>query len=152
MFSRLLGLVFCVAIFSGCTSSTVIKSVPSGAKLYVDGALVGKTPYTYSDTKFIGSSTRLELKKNGCSPWTGLISRNEKFEIGPCIGGVFVYVPFLWIMGYHPMRTYELECGSQTSIFERGNIVAELAKGKSEQVLQSSCYSLSLSPSAHAEG
>jgi hypothetical protein len=34
--------------------------------------------------------------------------RNEEFQLGPCIGGVFFLVPFLWVMGYNPEHNYEL--------------------------------------------
>ena len=30
-------------------------------------------------------------------------------EGGPCIGGAFVLIPWLWIMGYRPDHNYELE-------------------------------------------
>lgn len=58
-------LVCLSALFAlmGCVSSTTIRTTPQGAKLYVDGEYLGKTPYTYSDKKFVGSVTTLELKK-----------------------------------------------------------------------------------------
>ena len=71
---------------------------------------LGVTSYTYSDTKIVGSTTQVSLKKAGCREKNVIMTRSEKFEVGPCIGGVLVLVPFLWIMGYQPQRTYELEC------------------------------------------
>ncbi len=32
-------------LFTSCASTTMIHSIPSGAKLYVDGEPVGSTPY-----------------------------------------------------------------------------------------------------------
>ena len=64
----------------------------------------------HSDTKIIGATTHIKLKKKGCEDWSGVMTRSEKFEVGPCIGGVLVGVPFLWVMGYNPERTYELQC------------------------------------------
>ena len=93
-----------------CASYTMITSNPQGAKVYLDGMYVGKTPYTHSDTKIVGATTQIKLTKEGCEPLTTFMSRDEKFEIGPCIGGALVAVPFLWIMGYHPTRGYELHC------------------------------------------
>jgi hypothetical protein len=37
-----------------------------------------------------------------------VITRNEQFSVGACIGGVLVLVPFLWIMEYKPEHSYEL--------------------------------------------
>jgi hypothetical protein len=93
---------------AGCASTTIIRSDPTGATLYVDGSKVGKTPYTYSDTKIVSSTTRIKLKKEGYEELESAITRNEKLEIGPCIGGVFLLVPFLWVMGYQPEHNYEL--------------------------------------------
>lgn len=96
-------------VFSaGCTSATIIRSDPSGATVYVDGSRVGKTPYTYSDTKMVSSTTHIKLKKDGYEDFETLLVRNEEFQLGPCIGGAFLIVPFLWVMGYHPEHNYEL--------------------------------------------
>ena len=46
---RLIALAMVFFFLFGCSSSTLIKSNPLGAKLYLDGQLKGKTPYPYSD-------------------------------------------------------------------------------------------------------
>ena len=94
----------------GCASTTRIESEPSGAKVYADGNYIGTSPVTYEDTKIIGSTTQIKLKKDGCKDTMVTLTRSEKFEVGPCIGGVLVLVPFLWVMGYNPEHTYELDC------------------------------------------
>jgi hypothetical protein len=97
------------AMFSAaCASSTMIRSDPSGATVYIDGSRVGQTPYIYEDTKTVSSTTRVKLRKEGYEDFETLIVRNEEFQLGPCIGGFFVLIPFLWVMGYKPERTYEL--------------------------------------------
>ena len=88
----------------------MIRSQPSGAKVYADGEYIGKTPISYSDQKIVGSSTKLTFKKSGCEEEHHLIQRNEEFQVGPCIGGVLVLFPFLWIMGYKNEHNYELSC------------------------------------------
>ncbi len=93
---------------TGCASSTLIKSSPPGARVYLDSESVGKTPYQMRDTKIVGSSTRVKLVLSGYEPYEAVIQRNEEFQVGPCIGGVLVLVPFLWVMGYKPEHTYEL--------------------------------------------
>ncbi len=97
-----------VMLLSGCASTTMIQSVPSGAKLYVDGETVGTTPYSYSDTKITGSSTLLRLEKEGYEVFNTSFSRNEEADVGAIIGGCFVWIPFLWTMKYKPTHTYEL--------------------------------------------
>ena len=105
---RLLSATTAAALFTGCTSTTIIRSDPPGATLYIDGSKVGKTPYTYSDTKTISATTRIKLKKEGYEEFETLMTRNEQFQVDACIGGVFFFVPFLWVMGYNPERNYEL--------------------------------------------
>jgi len=101
---------FCVA----CSSSTVLRSYPSGAKVYLNGEYVGNTPYTMTDSKTSWSSTALRLESPGYAPYVAVISRNEEFQVGACIGGLFLIVPFFWIMGYKPEHTYELRRGGGT--------------------------------------
>jgi len=105
---RLVCLFLVVCIITGCASTTVIKSVPDGATLYLNGERVGSTPYTYSDTKIVGSSNFVTLKKNGYQDFETVFSRTEEANIGAIIGGIFVLVPFLWVMGYKPIHTYEM--------------------------------------------
>jgi PEGA domain-containing protein len=101
-------LVF-VSLVISCSGSTMIKSIPSGAKLYVDGQYAGETPYHYSDQKIVTSETKLKLKLDGYRDFNIIMQRNEKFDPAACAGGCIVTVPFLWIMKYNPERTYELE-------------------------------------------
>ncbi len=95
-------------LFSSCASSTMIQSVPNGAKVYLDGEFVGETPYSHKDTKIVGSTISVKLKKEGYEPLNTSFSRNEQVDVGALIGGLFVWVPFLWIMKYKPTHTYEL--------------------------------------------
>ena len=87
---------------------TVIHSQPEGAKLYIDGEVHGKTPYSYSDTKIVGSSTHIRMVMDGYEDTNVVLQRNEEFSVGACIGGVLILFPFLWIMGYKAEHRYEL--------------------------------------------
>ena len=58
----------------------------------------------------LGSTTRITLKKEGCEDQSHILNRNEEFQVGACIGGAFVLVPFLWIMGYKAEHQYAFEC------------------------------------------
>lgn len=93
---------------TGCVSTTLIRSAPTGAKVYLDGEPVGKTPYSMSDTKIVGSSTHVKLVLEGYEQFDANIQRNEVFDAGACLGGVLVLFPFLWIQGYKPEHNYEL--------------------------------------------
>ncbi len=95
-------------VFAGCSSSTVIRSNVPGARVFLDGEYVGNTPYTMSDTKIVGSTTRVRIEAPGYAPTVASISRSEEFSVGACIGGVFLLVPFLWIMDYKPEHFYQM--------------------------------------------
>ncbi len=96
------------ALFSGCASTTVIQSSPSGAKVFLNGSYVGVTPYTMRDTKIVWTKTHVKLVKNNYQPFTTTIVKNEAADIGPIIGGFFVTVPWLWFMKYKPQHNYVL--------------------------------------------
>ena len=91
-----------------CASATVIHSVPEGAKLYADGEYKGVTPYAYSDTKIVGSTTQLRLVMEGYQEAVVSLQRNEQFSPGACFCGVLFFFPFLWIMSYRAEHRYEL--------------------------------------------
>ncbi len=99
--------------FAACTSTTMIRSTDSDAKIFVDGEYKGKGQFLHADTKIVGSTTLVRMEKDGCEPQTYHFSRTEEFDVGACIGGVLVYVPFLWIMKYKPERTYEYTCSKR---------------------------------------
>jgi len=95
-------------LLTSCSSTTMIQSIPSGAKVYLNGEIQGITPYKHKDTKITGSTTSVLLKKEGYAPFNTSFSRNEKISAGAIIGGCIVWVPFLWTMKYKPAHTYEL--------------------------------------------
>jgi len=97
-----------LAFLGACSSTTTIMSRPSGARLYLNGEAVGVTPYAMTDTKIIGSTTTVRLELPGYETTNAAITRNEQFDAGACIGGVFLLFPFLWIQGYNPTHIYEL--------------------------------------------
>ena len=105
-------LLVCSILFTSCVSTTIIRSVPSGAKVYINGEFVGTTPYTHSDTKIVGSTNDIKLEKEGFEPLYASFSRNEAVDVGAIIGGLFLLVPFLWIMKYKPVHIYELIPGN----------------------------------------
>ncbi len=95
-------------LLPSCVSTTMIQSSPSSAKIYIDGQPSGTTPYTYSDTKIVGSVTTVRLEKEGYEQLNTTFSRSEQADVGAIIGGIFVLFPFLWTMKYNPTHTYEM--------------------------------------------
>ncbi len=98
----------CSILLVSCSSTTMINSVPSDAIVFINGERVGKTPYLHSDSKTVGSTTLIKLEKEGYEPFYASFSRDESFDVGACIGGLFFLVPFLWIMKYKNSRSFEL--------------------------------------------
>ena len=108
-FIRILIYIFCfIFVFMGCASTTTIKSRPDGATVYVDNVKIGTTPMQHSDTDIAGSTRSLKLTKEGYKPLETTIRKNE-LQWGPLIGGLLVFIPFIWILGYPGTYDFELE-------------------------------------------
>ncbi|HEY4799564.1 MAG TPA: PEGA domain-containing protein [Bacteroidia bacterium] len=105
-------------LWAGCASTTMIQSTPAGAKVYINGEPVGTTPYVYTDTKIVGTTTMLKLKKEGYDPLNTSFVRDEEVDVGAIICGFICFFPFLWTMKYKPTHTYELmqNAGSEQPI------------------------------------
>ena len=95
-------------LLSSCASTTLFQTTPAGAKLYMNNELVGNTPYTYSDTKIVGTTTVVKITADGYEDFNYVLKRNEEANVGAIIGGVLLLFPFLWVMDYKPMHTFEL--------------------------------------------
>lgn len=108
MTKKLIALVMISLFLFGCTSATVIKSNPPGAKLYLDGQFKGETPCTYADRAAAGTMRTVTLKKEGYKDFTGHIKR-ETLSVPALIGGILVLIPFIWILEYPPEYTFEME-------------------------------------------
>jgi hypothetical protein len=115
VFSTFLILIF---LFSSCSSTTMIQSNPSKAKIYLDGAYIGETPYLYEDTKIVGSSMVIKLEKEGYKPLVSTITRDEQVDVGAIVGGMFFVFPFLWTMKYEPFHNYELRPMEEAPVIE----------------------------------
>jgi len=97
-----------ILLSTSCTSSTIITTVPGDAKVYINGEYVGQTPYKHKDSKIVGSSNTVRVEKEGYEAYNDTFSKDEKVAVGPLIGGIFLLVPFLWIMKYEKGRIYDL--------------------------------------------
>ena len=99
-----------------CASTTTIRvidsndSIDNDVKIYLDGSYQGSGEAIYSDTKIIGSTTSVTLKKKGCRSHSHYFSRSERLNVGALVGGLFFWIPLLWVMGYNPLHSYEFQC------------------------------------------
>ena len=119
-------------LFSSCASTTLIQSVPPGAKVYLNGETVGVTPYQMTDTRIALTCTSVSLEKEGYEQFNTNICRNEQVDVGAIIGGLFFVFPFLWTMKYNPMHTYELKPSSGSQSNEQS--VQPAARTKAERI------------------
>lgn len=107
------GLCMSFSMLVACASTTLIKSKPEGARVYINGSYVGDTPYAYTDKAIAGSSQLVEIRKEGFRSNTALIKRNEEVNVGALVGGLFVWPVLLWMMDYRSQYVLELEPLSQ---------------------------------------
>jgi hypothetical protein len=94
---------------ASCSSTTKIQSIPEGAKVYINDAYKGTTPYIHSDTRPLWSSLNVKLTKENYKDFTIVIKKDEEFNAGACAGGFCLLFPFIWVMEYQPEHTYELK-------------------------------------------
>ncbi len=96
-------------LLAGCASRTLIRSSPSGARVSVDGAFVGVTPYTHQDSKVAFSTTAIRLTKPGYQEFVTTLRRDEQLNPAACVFGSCCLVPYLWMFGYKSERLYVLD-------------------------------------------
>jgi hypothetical protein len=102
-------LLACSVFLVNCSSTTMIQSDPPRAKLYLDGKLVGQTPYLHRDSRIVGSSMEVKIEKDGYRPLITTIRKNEEANVGAIVAGLFTVVPFLWLLKYKPVHIFELQ-------------------------------------------
>ena len=105
-FSFLLILCF---LISGCASTTLFTTEPAGATVYIKEKAKGTTPYIYSDTKIVFSSTPITFKKDGYKDLNVVLKRNERPTATAIASGLFLYFPLLWAAEYKGNHFYKLE-------------------------------------------
>lgn len=114
-----------VVLFASCSSTTLIQSLPGGAKVYLNDEFAGMTPHSHTDSKIVGSTTLVRIEKEGYETFHTVLSRNEEADVGAIIGGIFFLVPFLWTMKYKPVHNYELHPLNTASIDNDENLAAQ---------------------------
>ncbi|WP_246356676.1 hypothetical protein [Pyxidicoccus fallax] len=109
--------VFVVLLSTGCASSTVIRSSPSGALVRShSGEVLGRTPYEYRDSATVNHTESFTLELEGYAPEYVTIRRdqwNGARTAGGIVGGLFVFPVFatlFWAADYR--EAYHVELNS----------------------------------------
>lgn len=105
---RFVALTIAIFFLFGCASATTIRSIPPGAKLYLDGQYKGETPYTHVDRSAAGTTRTVRLEKEGYEDFTGSITR-EKLSIPALIGTLLITIPIIWILEYPSEHTFGMK-------------------------------------------
>ncbi|WP_299524806.1 PEGA domain-containing protein [uncultured Lutibacter sp.] len=108
IFKSIAVLLSLIILLTSCASNTIITSIPSNSKLYLNGEMVGNTPYKHRDLKIVGSTNSIRIEKEGYEICNATFSKDEEIDVGAMIGGFFLLVPFLWVMKYKKAHLYEL--------------------------------------------
>ncbi|MEM9064534.1 MAG: PEGA domain-containing protein [Planctomycetota bacterium] len=103
-----LACVAAMVVLSGCSSTTVINTRPQGARIYVEGQLIGTSPVEYTDSAITGSKREVRIELDRYETITGSFSRNGKVNADAIVGGIFLLVPYLWAMDYEDEYTFVL--------------------------------------------
>lgn len=101
-----------VALLTGCASSVMITSEPSGAQVTLDGRRVGTTPYYHTDTKVSGYSLGVQIEKEGYKTRNGMIKKTQFGNTGAIIGGIFIWPVLAWVLEYPAVAHYVLDWDS----------------------------------------
>jgi len=102
---RHLSITIVLFILAGCASMTEFRTIPSGAKVFVDGELIGLSPVPYYDRLLAGSTIKVDFIKQGYEDHTVGITKDCLY-----LHRVF-WFPVLswpWITGYREQYTFEL--------------------------------------------
>ena len=102
-------LLVALTFFVGCASTTVIKSNPDNANIYIGDIKKGTTPYELTDSKVLYSSERVKLEKPGYKTLRTEIKKDATLNVGALVGACFVGVPILWLLGYEKEYFFDME-------------------------------------------
>jgi len=102
-------LIIMSILLPGCASTTLFTTKPPGATVYVKEKMKGTTPYKYSDTKIVFSSTPVTFKKDGYKDLNVILKRSERLSVAALFSGLILYIPLLWSAEYKENHFYALE-------------------------------------------
>jgi hypothetical protein len=103
-----IALMMALFFLFGC-STTIIKSKPSGAKVYLDGEIKGETPYTYTSGGIWGTKKMVVLKKEDYKESVQQIKKDKVNWVTVIIGALVFYPLLLWGADFPTEYTFEME-------------------------------------------
>jgi hypothetical protein len=114
--NRIALFILSAALFTGCASTTIIRSNPSGATVKDSrGNVLGTTPYEHSDTRMNGHAERFVVELEEHEPRSFTIRRdkvNAGRLVGFGLGGFFafpVWAGLLWMNDYEDQYRVSLK-------------------------------------------
>ncbi|MFE8596676.1 peptidase associated/transthyretin-like domain-containing protein [Archangium violaceum] len=112
---RKMSALLLIVLTTGCASTTMIRSDPSGATVRTrSGEVLGRTPYEHSDSAMVNHAESFVVDLEGYEPEYVTIKRDQWNGLrtaGGVIGGLFVFPVFatlLWAADYKEAYTVEL--------------------------------------------
>ena len=106
---KLIALMTVFFFLFGCASATIIKSKPSGAKVYLDGEIKGETPYTYTSAGIWGTKKMVVLKKEDYKESVQQIKKDHVNWVTVIIGALVFYPLLLWGADFPTEYNFEME-------------------------------------------
>ena len=97
-------------LFTSCASTTTIGVIPRSveAEIYADGKYIGDAPAVLKDSKISGAGTMIAIEAEGYEDYKAYIEKSDHINMGALVGGIFLVVPYIWIMGYEPYYEFYL--------------------------------------------
>ena len=104
-------------IITNCSSTVMVTSKPSGAKVTVGGQQVGNTPASVERSNLAWTDHPIQITKKGYEPYSGSIQKEAKAV--PLIVGFLVCCPaMLW--GYGPKEQFYVELSKTEKTDSKG--------------------------------
>lgn len=103
---RLLIVVIGICVLMGCASTTIIKTLPEGARVKQNGMLKGLTPYEHWDREESNYVLNLTLSKEGYKDKEVVINKDVLY-LHRLILPPIISLP--WLFGYDTSYLFELE-------------------------------------------
>jgi hypothetical protein len=107
-FAVLLSFVILATSLMSCSSTTYLTSTPPGAKIYFADIYKGTTPYKHSDARMSGYQRSIEINKEGYDDFHTILIKKGRAHGWAIVGGIFLLIPFLWVVQYNIKYDYEL--------------------------------------------
>lgn len=92
---------------ASCGVGTRINTQPRGAKLYVNGALVGETPVVYANPRGLPRRYHVEIRREGHEPLDFFL--DARMTVGWGIAGALLLIPNLWAWSLASEYTFTLQ-------------------------------------------